>query len=109
MTAEKKRLSHQFWQHAETKILADADELAHRLRASIPIFAYFSLPFHTKSTPCSPLYLDKPPPSFPFDFIHSFTIYSPAYCYIYRYAPALMLRIMPTVMLHPDGHTVTLR
>ena len=41
---------------------------------SIPIFAYFSLPFYTKSTPRSPLYSDKPPLSFPFVFIHSFTL-----------------------------------
>ena len=72
------------------KIMKGGDELAHCLRMSIPIFAYFSLPFHTKSTPHNPLYSDKPPPSFPFDFIHSFAIYSPAYCYIYRYAPTLM-------------------
>ena len=50
------------------------DELPHRLRTSIPIFAYFSLPFYTKSTPRSPLYSDKPPHSFPFVFIHSFTL-----------------------------------
>ena len=51
-----------------------ADELAHHLRMSIPIFAYFSLPFYTKSIPRSPLYSDKPLPSFPFIFIHSFAL-----------------------------------
>ena len=85
------------------------DELPHHLQTSIPLFAYFSIPFYTKRTPRSPLYSDKPPPSFPFYFIHIFTIYSPAYCYIYRYAPALMSHVTPAVTLHPDGHAVTLK
>jgi hypothetical protein len=38
-----------------------------------PFSAYFSLPFYTKSTPRSPLYLDRQPPSIPFSFIHIFT------------------------------------
>ena len=36
-------------------LIHPSDELPHRLRTSIPIFAYFSLPFYTKSTPHSPL------------------------------------------------------
>ena len=51
----------------------------------------------------------KPRPSFSFDFIHSFAIYSPAYCYIYQYTPALMSRVTSTVTLHSDGHVVTLK
>ena len=73
----------------------DGDELAHCLRTSIPIFACFSLPFYTKSTPRSPLYSDKPPASFPFVFIHSFTL-NPS---------ALLLHIPVYSRSHVTRHT----